>query len=138
MPVIVSTQVYRREINAEFQAGGQGYRWLDMVKLAMFTRSVISSPVRSGEVKAGHRSEIRGLNQFSCIATIFNVAEHAEWVHEGTMGPIYPDDGPWLYLPAGNGFPKKRLRSVAGQKANPWIDDACTAVAMGFGAMPVG
>lgn len=140
MPVIVSTQVYRNQIAAIFQQGGEGYRWLDLVKLAMFTASVANAPVRSTVLQNSHESEIRGLNQYSCIATIYNTAEHAEWVHGGTLdkAPIFPNDGPFMYIPAGNGYGRKKLRSVAGQKANPWIDEACTAIAMGYGAFPVG
>jgi hypothetical protein len=138
--VIVSVQVYRSAIARDYQVGGQGYRWLDKVKLAMHTLAVqkASGFVRSGEILRGHRSEILGINQYSCYATIYNVAEHSEWVHGGTTGPIYPEEGVWLYLPPGNGFRKKRLRSVAGQKANPWLEEACSAVAMGYGAIPIG
>ena len=52
---------------------------------------VAAAPSRSGTLKAGHRSFIRGINQWACQADIVNIAEHSEWVHEGVPGRIYPD-----------------------------------------------
>lgn len=130
--------VYRRQVAALFQRGGQGYRWLDGVKRSMFNACVASAPVRSGTIKRSHRSDIRGLNQYACIATISNVAGHAEWVHEGVPGMIYPD-GDFLSVPIAPGSRRRfRAKAVRGQKANPWIARACSAIAISKGAVPRG
>jgi len=140
--------VYRKNLSAQFQPGGQGYRWLDRVRLRMHRDAVNEAPARSGGLARSHRSSIRGLNQYACRATITNVAEHAEWVHGGTEGASA--DGGFMVLPpggpgrntvsryAGQSFGKKRVRSVAGQDANPWLDRACTKAAMRYGAVPYG
>lgn len=132
------TEVYRRNLQAQFQVGGQGYRWLDKVKLAMHTASVAAAPVRSGNLKASHRSYIRGINQWACRAEVRNISDHAEWVHEGTDSPIEPTDSEFLWVPVAPGAVRRSKRAyVRGQKSNPWLENACASVAMGFGAFPV-
>lgn len=139
MAAIYSVQVYKRNLAREFQSGGQGYRWFERVGQAMFIASVAAAPARSGDLKSSHRlDKPRGINQFSAFLAVYNVAPHADWVHSGTTGPIEPTNKAWLYLPAGGGFPRKRLKSVSGQAANPWMDRACTRVAMSNGAVPIG
>lgn len=138
MAVGFKVTIYRRNLSAKFQSGGQGYRWLDKVKLAMHRTAVNEAPSRSGALKAGHRSTIRGLNQYACRAEISNVAEHSEWVHGGTYGPITAlGDGP-MKLPAGGGYSARSAWAVAGQDPNPWLDRACTKVSIRFGAVPYG
>lgn len=130
------TQVLRKNLMAEYQVGGQGYRWMDRVRFAMHKEAEVLAAgfTRSGEILRSHRSEVKGLNQWACGAIVYNTAEHALWKHNGTVGPIYPD-GRFLFIPAGYGHGAKRLRSVRGQAGQPWLDDACSMVAMGYGAV---
>lgn len=145
-------EVLRRNLQSQFQMGGQGYRWLDVVKAQMHLASVAEAPIRAGTLKAAHHSEIRGVNQWACRATISNWAEHAEWVHEGT-----PKAAPGTFIKGKMRVPKRRgnlrgavlpksqvfytdgrfgrPRGVRGQDANPWMERACTEIAMGRGAI---
>ncbi len=134
------TTVYRRNLQAQFQSGGQGYRWLDKVRLQMHRAAVAGSPVRSGEIKASHRSFISGINQWACRAEIANDADHADYVHEGTLSrPPRPVDGPYMRVPIAPGATRRfNARAVRGQAPNPWLDRACASVARRHGGIPVG
>lgn len=139
MAITYSVDVYRLQLARQFQSGGQGYRWLDKVRLAMHRRCVNTAPKRSGALAGAHRSFIRGVNQYVAHAEVVNDAEHSLWVHEGTTGPIFPADGEFLYLPAGGGHPRKRLRRpVPGQSPQPWMDNACSAIARRHGGITIG
>lgn len=135
-----STTVYRQRLQSEFQVGGQGYRWLDKVRLQMHLACVAGAPARSGVLKASHRSYISGINQWAARANIVNTAEHAEWVHEGTAGGrsgiIEPVNDDFLWVPiAPMAWKRKKMAAVSGQDPNPWMEDACDAIAMGHGAV---
>lgn len=134
-----SVTVYRRNLQAQFQVGGQGYRWLDKVRLAMHRGCVreASEIRRTGVLAASHNSSIRGINQWACRAEVENTAEHALWVHQGTKGYIYPTDAEALWVPVAPYSNRRRWKDrVDGQTANPWMDRACTAVAIRNGAVP--
>lgn len=147
MPTMtVGVQVYRRNIASQFLRGGQGYRWLDGVKLAMFRECVKTAPNRTGQLAGLHRSNIKGgVNQYRTDVTISNLAEHSMWVHEGTNGMkakgkkllILPPGGPGRNTVspyAGQTFGKIRKKRVNGQDPNPWLDNACAKIAMSRGA----
>ena len=139
MAFAYKTTIYKRNLQAQFQVGGQGYRWLDRVKLAMHRAAVAGAPMRAGTIKRSHNSYIRGINQWACAATISNSAPHAEFVHEGTTGPITPTDAPYLRVPIARGATRRfNASSVRGQAANPWLARACGRVAARRGAVPIG
>lgn len=124
-------QVNRRGINQIYLPRGSGYRWLDRVNLQMFRACVAAAPSRSGELKAGHRASIRAGSQNYVRAEVVNVAKHSEWVHNGTYGPIFPRTADLLWVPVRRGSASRTLRpSVNGQAAQPWMEDACTRVAL--------
>lgn len=127
--------VYRANLARQFQPGGQGGRWLDRLRLAMHRACVAEAPVRSGDIKRSHDSFMRGINQYASRATIWNTSEHAEWVHEGVAGRIFPD-GDFLWVPIRRGSAARVKRtSVRGQAANPWMDRACQSIARRNGAV---
>ena len=135
--------VYRQNLSAQFQPGGQGGRWLDRLRLAMHRACERKAPVRSGDILRSHRSSIHGVNQWRAEAIVSNISDHALFVHEGTHGSrstklmVLPPGGPGRNTVspyAGQQFGKKRLKKVKGQQANPWIDDACQAIAFRNGA----
>lgn len=141
MVTTYSVTVYRSKVAAEFLPGGQGYRWMDKVRLAMHSGAVAKAPARSGTLKASHRSFARGFGGNRVDVRIVNTAEHAEWVHEGTkmVEPIEPVESEFLWVPIREGSLARTKRPyVRGQHANPWLDEACTAVALSQGAVVYG
>lgn len=134
--------VYRRNLSAQFQPHGQGGQWLDDLRRAMHRACVREAPGntrpsrRPGpHLRDQHDSFIRGVNQFRCEASIWNSAEHAEWVHGGVPGRIYPE-GDFLWVPMRRTSASRTKRtSVRGQKPNPWMDRACQRIAMANGAV---
>lgn len=139
MAYAYKTTVYRKNLQAQFQRGGQGYRWLDRVRLAMHRAAERSAPVRSSQLRRSHNSYIRGINQWACVAQIENTAPHALFVHDGTTTPITPTDGPYMRVPVARGATRRfNAKAVRGQAANPWLANACTKVAMRNGAVPIG
>lgn len=136
-----SVTVYRRNLQAEFQVGGQGYTWMDKVRLEMHTRAKAAAAgfTRSGDILNSHRSYQRGINQWACRFEIINESDHAKYKHQGTYGPIVPTDSPFLWVPARPmGTWRIARASVNGQIGQPWLDNACTSVALGYGAVPYG
>lgn len=138
MPVGYRVQVYYRELNrATVGRGGAGGMWARRLAVSMISEARAEAPVRDGKLKAGHRiNRERGSNQWMVRYRIENIAAHAEWVHEGTTGPIVRGDGGKMVLPPYGGYGKVVTRSVSGQSANPWLDRACSRVSMRYGAVP--
>lgn len=145
--ITYDVKVYRLELARMYQTGGEGYRWLDKVRLAMHRACERDAPSRTNTLRDAHRSFIRGTNQYAANATVVNDAEHAEWVHFGTDGAVADD---FFYLPkggpgrntvspyAGRRFSKKKVAYVAGQNPNPWLDNACSRIARRNGGITIG
>jgi hypothetical protein len=133
--------VYRRNLSAQFQPRGQGGEWLNDLRQAMHRACVREAPVNTRptrepgpRLRDSHDSFIRGVNQYRSEASIWNSAPHAEWVHEGVPGRIFPD-GDFLWVPMRkNSSSRTKRTSVRGQTANPWMDRACQGIARRNGA----
>lgn len=139
MPVTYRVEVLHRNVARQFLRGGQAYRFMDRLREAMHRACVMDAPVRSGEVKRSHRSYARGRNGYRTDVRVENISNHAAFPHEGTTGPIFPVTANFLIVPIAPGSSQwVRRKSVAGQKANPWIDNACARVARTRGAIDVG
>lgn len=138
MPVGYRVEVYYKALNrATVGRGGPGGGWIYRVSRAMIAEARAEAPVRSGDIKGAHRiNRDRGGNQWVQRYNISNGSDHAEYVHEGTSGPIRPKTSRKLVLPPGGGYPKILVGEVSGQRANPWLERACTRVAMRYGAVP--
>lgn len=100
------------------------------------------APDRSGRLKRSHRS--RGYlkrGPYNLAAKVENFAPYALFVHEGTTGPIFAKGSKSLVVPArtnrGSAFIYTGTKnianigrlvvtrdSVAGQAANPWLEEA--------------
>lgn len=110
------------------------------------------APRRSGTLAASHR--YRGFlyrGRYKVGTRVENTAPHALWVHEGTTGPIRPTRGKYLVVPKNRGVaplgtqtylarnvrgqlgpaksPYGFLRSVRGQRSQPWLREAGETVA---------
>ena len=139
--------VYERELKRLFNKGQPADRFIYKVSARMMAESRSRTPVRSGELRNAHiitRGSRIGSNQYQSRYSIENVSDHAGYVHDGTLGSIsadgmsLPEGGPsaknsktrW----PGQTFSKRTKYEVRGQRANPWLEEACTVVAMRYGA----
>jgi len=151
MTVSYEVTVYRRNIS-RIMLAGEGNRWIYRVSTEQVSLAKAKAPSRSGRrgLAGKHRlNRLPGTNQYMVRYRIANVADYAGYVHGGTSGSYAPE-GKFMYLPpggpgrntvsryAGRKFRKKKLRFVAGQDANPWLDDACSTIARRYGAVVVG
>lgn len=152
MPVVSSFHFLERNMRKQYLPGGQGWKWHYRLTVQMVNACRAASPVRSGNLRDHHKITGRRSNGKYIRANIVNDADHAEYVHGGTGPALAGLDGDgWLYLPAGGpsvknsrtrypgqAFPRKRLRQVRGQIANPWLDNACAKVAVMHGGQIIG
>jgi hypothetical protein len=138
MPTTYRTEVLHANVNRLFLRGGPGYRFMDSLRAAMHRRCEAEAPVggprpdgspAQAKIRGSHRSSARGRNGYRTDVEISNIAPHAEYVHNGTTGPIRPRTKSALLTPYG---PRK---SVSGQRANPWMERACVAVSRTRGAV---
>lgn len=144
MAVSHRTTVYRKNIAAMFRPSGEGGRWIRALAFDMKLLATSTAPSRTLTLARSHRVDFeRGANQYQATAILSNTAEHAEYVHFGTAGhggEVMPlaAGGPGVNTVspyAGQAFPKKALRYVRGQNANPWLENACVKLARGAGAV---
>lgn len=147
MAVSYRVQVYRRNISAIMKAG-QGNRWIYRVSVEMMSAAKADAPSRTNTLRRSHRiSRMPGTNQYMARYSIENTADHADWVHDGTSyisgvmrvpktpGPARGADLPRSQIFWTDGL-NGRPMGVRGQNANPWLERACSRVAMRYGAIP--
>lgn len=152
--VAYKVTVYRRDIDSLFLPTGDAGAWIYKVSVQMINAAKANTPVRSTHLRESHRINRAMVgagfgNQHVTAYRIENVADYAGYVHGGT--PDQPDAR--VYLPpsrigtrnthsrhAGKVFARKTYTKtgIKGTIANPWLNDACTRVAMEHGAVPVG
>lgn len=135
-PITVVT-VYDSKVAAEFLPGGRVNSYVRKTNVAIISIARATAPGRTGELKAKHRN--RGAlkrGRFSIAGIVENYADYALWVHDGTKTPILPKHGKFLKLPnVGTGRGSFIfVRSVRGQRANPWLRKAGETVARRMGA----
>lgn len=107
---------------------------------SMIKREAIrTAPRRSGQLATSHLNiGILRRGRWAADGAVRNVSEHAEYVHGGTDGPIFPN-APHRFLKihgsrAGHaGAVTGYARSVRGQRANPWLRKAGETVAARMG-----
>lgn len=133
--------VYNSQIKRLFARGGDADDWIYRVSSQQIALARATAPSRTGTLRAAHRirrgSRV-GSNQYQSRYIIENIAEHAEWVHDGTRPTITPDDKDFLSVPKRESpFRYKLKPSVSGQADQPWLDDACAEIAMRYGAIIV-
>lgn len=143
MAVGFTVRIDRKALSGEFQTRGQAGRWIRMVGREMLALSKNQAPSRSGGLRRSHgisrgRVGMGWGNQYAAAYNIYADAGHAEYVHQGTRSPITARGGGKMRLSPGGGYGVLYRRSVRGQKANPWLDRACTAIAIRFGGVPIG
>lgn len=143
MAIGFSYRVYYGNIRGLYRRDGPGGGWIYRVSRDMMREAKVAAPKRSRALVNAHSiTRGRGVNQYAATYNVVNSADHAEYVHFGTAGNgagwIYPSSKRALVLPARSGYGRVVAKRVHGQKANPWLDDACTRVAIRYGGVPIG
>jgi hypothetical protein len=157
MPTGYRVVVYDKKISGMFGKGGDAVNYIKEFLWDLEAMAQKLSPVggptsgrrRAGgiSIKRGHRNSgtLRS-GLYGARGSIYNVAKHAGYVHGGTGPRIYGKPlmavpvlpGSVHYRRGGNKGVSKigivRLRSVAGQKANPWLDRAGKVTAVRYAA----
>lgn len=148
--------VYDAKISGMFGKGGDAVEYIREFLVDLEAQAQRDAPVggitsgrrRAGgiSIKRGHRNSgtLRS-GPYGARGSIYNIAKHAGYVHNGTGPRIY--GRPMLAVPVVPGSihmqhrwgkPRVakvgvvRLRSVAGQKANPWLDRAGKKIAIRY------
>lgn len=147
--------VYDPKISGMFGKGGDAVEYVREFLVDLEAQAQRDSPVggltsgrrRAGgvSIKRGHRNSgtLRS-GPYAARGSIYNVAKHAAFVHNGTGPRIY--GRPLLAVPVlvGSSHPQHagrtgiakigvvRKGSVAGQKANPWLDKAGKKIAIRY------
>jgi hypothetical protein len=131
---------------------GDGNDWLRHFSEEVEDVAWAEAPKRSGELADSHQvNRNPGTNQYIVDYSIENFAEHASYVHRGTLdrfpGPpwIKSTRGYTAWLTANgevrrgparmgplDGFGPPFLIRARGQRANEWLDRAGTQVALRF------
>lgn len=120
--VRVRVHIDNAAVASETAPGGQVFAYLARENRLVYRLAVRGAPTRTGELKARHvNAGVRKTGAYSATGTVNNTAEHAPWVHDGTHGPIRPKFGDWLVIPASARGRKVFVKSVSGQRANPWL-----------------
>lgn len=129
--------------------GGETYEWFRRnVELPAFTLAVTTTPTRTGRMRTLNYSEM-GANQYGLWVGLGNAAPYAEYVHEGTTGPIYANGTHPLgrfggqrrkmltlgvQSPTGWGYPPFMwAKSVSGQDAQPWLAESMAGALQAHG-----
>lgn len=113
---------------------GEGNRWTKKKaeRIEAVARRIV--PKRTRTLERSHRTtqNRNRLGQFQTGFSITANARHAAWVHGGTQGPIRSRSG--KKMPVGFVHPTFGYRgvvyrsTVAGQRANPWLERAAHIV----------
>lgn len=129
MAGLVRVKVYDQQISALFDRYGEVGRFGSTLNREIFAAAVARAPARTGRLKASHKNNgVLKAGRYRTTGRISATADHASFVHGGTVGPILPKRGDRLSLPRGGGFGPRVVKSVAGQRANPWMEEAARAV----------
>lgn len=130
-------RVFETRIDSLFAPSGDAWKFGTKVRQEILEASRLKAPKRTGELAKGmfDGGQLKS-GMFGCRGYVGNNVPHALWVHEGTK-TIYARPGHAMKVPRRPSYkPGSQLssnytypaKSVRGQKANPWIDEAAKAV----------
>jgi len=130
--------------------GGETYEWFRRnVEIPAYTLAVTTTPTRTGRMRALNYPNM-GANQYGLWVGLGNAAPYADYVHDGTDGPIFATGFHYnpgvgysqrkmltlgVQSPTGWGYPPFMwAKSVSGQRAQPWLAESISAAlqAQGF------
>lgn len=125
--MVTRVTIYDSGIDLVFAPGQDVWKFMALLGTEHLNAAIAFAPSRTGTLKAAHYPVpiMTPTSRRGWRYTIRNDAEHSEWVHRGTTGPIMAH-GNFMSVPMFRGamYPRFQARSVAGQTANPWIDRA--------------
>lgn len=110
---------------------GDGARWTHGKAKEIERMARLLAPKRTGRLAASHVTlPTRGSNQYHKVYRVSAQAYYSRYVHDGTHGPITGRNG-WVKIPAARARGSRTVvvRSVRGQRANPWLARAAMLVA---------
>lgn len=124
----VRVVVYDSRIQAMSAPGGDVFRYAQRKAQRTASFAKAFAPKRTGRLAAGIRSDTRTVVQ-GAVGRTRSTAHYSAYVHEGTTGPIVATNSEkGLWVPRRKyGYKRGWRDSVAGQRANPFLDRALSA-----------
>lgn len=121
--------VYETQLVSLIQAG-EGARWIRSKAKAIEARARVLAPRRTGRLASSHVTlPTKGTNQYQNVWRVSAMAPYAVYVHEGVPKRIKPKKGRFLKVPVAPGANRfLLLKSVRGQKPQPWLEAAARDV----------
>lgn len=121
--------IYDSAIAAMSLPGGSTWRWAFQRRRRVERLAKEFAPSRTGEMKRSIFGYYEPARPNQIVMEVWCQNDHAIYVHEGTTGPILPRDHKYMVLkPAYGPYPISLQRSVRGQNAQPFLDNALQAV----------
>lgn len=130
MPLTLHANRVRVTVNSValdrmFLPGGDVWAWGRNVGLEMQVEAIARAPGRTGFLKTQHGFVQTPRGKQNMQVTLYNDADYAKFVHEGTTGPIRSTrpGGMLVVRPAPHSHFHRPVPvvSVDGQRANPWL-----------------
>lgn len=135
---VTRVTIYDTMVDSLFLPGGDAWDWMERVGRQHLQMSLVEVPRRTGFLASQHNLALTPVGRRNVRYTVGNYAEHSQWVHQGTTGPIMSPNGklhiramPHSWFPTG-----AYLNAVRGQTANPWIERAGGIVLARYGVRP--
>lgn len=130
---VTRVTIYDRNLDLLFLPGGDAWNWMERVGRQHLAMALIEVPRRTGGLAAQHNLALtpykRGVRY-----TVGNYADHSEYVHQGTIGPIVATGGGFMGPLAPWGpYPGGYIPKASGQSANPWIARAADIALAKYG-----
>jgi len=139
--VRVRVEVFKAVVDGQAGPGGGGFDTLKQANRDVFRLSVALSTrfARTGDITRSHvNAGVLRVGRASARSAVNNTSPHAPFKHDGTQGPIRPNNSARLKLPAGPNtsgrihiFPFE----VRGQVGDPWMFRAGQIVAARLGGV---
>ncbi len=136
--------IYEPKVSLQFDTPGQVGRWASARQREIVAQAKVEAPTRYGELVAGVRAGgALKTGRYSLRRIVLSTAGHSRFVHEGTTGPIFARRYGFMMVPAFEGAAPGRMggtnlvarRSVAGQRANPFLVRAGRLVMLRHGVV---
>jgi hypothetical protein len=133
--------IYDANIDRIFLPGGDVWGFMEMLGRMHLSMALIEVPRRTGFLASQHNLAVTPYKKRGVRYSVGNYADHSEYVHQGTTGPIAAGNGWWDDgrpammgpMPPHMGRNAVYQQFVAGQTANPWIARSADIVLARFG-----